>query len=106
MHVRVELVARGRVRIARVRISEHADGVNERVFVLERFRRADGVVGHRAVKSALMVGLAVGEEDDDLLGIIARTGEHGLRVLHAVVGGGGARSRKAVDHARCGRHVL
>ena len=57
----------------------------------------DGVGRHLVVKTVLMVRLAVGEENDDLLRIFASTLQDILRMLHTVIGSGGAVGFQSID---------
>ena len=102
VHVLVELVF-GAVGI---RILEHADRVYGGV-ILDALRRLNCRIGYAFVKTALVIRLTVGEEDDDALhvlavrigGLVALAAVHqGLRVIHGVIRRGGTRRFQRFYH--------
>ena len=102
VHVLVELVF-GAVGI---RILEHADRVYGGV-ILDGLRRLNCRIGYAFVKTALVIRLTVGEEDDDALHVLAvRIGglvdlalvHQSLRVIHGVIRRGGPRRFQRFYH--------
>ena len=77
-----------------IRTAENTDRINRSSAIFQVFCALNGAVRHVSVKAVPMVRLAIGEEDDHFLGILARTVEailpiavqQTLRMLHAVVG--------------------
>ena len=66
--------------------AEHADGVDGGVCVLHVLAGGDGCVGNSAVEVAVMVGLAIGEHNNDLfLSVIGSAFDDVLGILHAII---------------------
>ena len=98
MHVPVEVPEE----VIGVGLLEDAEGVNERAVVLKLLGALDGVVGNRSVEAVAVVGLAVGKENDDLLGVLAgamtpRSIKYTIRKIQTKVGSSRTRGLKVID---------
>ena len=88
LHILVDAAGTPGRRVRRgIGTTQDADGIDGRALALEVASRADRTVGNLLIKATGMVGLAIREEDDVLLG--ARTGririELALGKAHAVI---------------------
>nr|WP_270402978.1 hypothetical protein [Candidatus Collinsella stercoripullorum] len=70
VHIFIEIAGR----IGRVSSGHNADGVHTHIVLLKPIRCIDGTRSNASVETVVMVRLAIGKEDDDLLRVITRSG--------------------------------
>ena len=98
MHVPVEVLEE----VTGVGPLEDAEGVNERAVVLKLLGALDGVVGNLSFEAVAVVGLAVGKENDDFLGVRAgamtpRSIKYTIRKSQTKVGSSRTLGLKLID---------
>ena len=74
------------------------DGIDDRASVLQLLSLTDCIVCNAAIKTIAMVGLAVGEEDNDLAALAAA--QNGIGMLQTIVGRSSAGSLQIINSSR------
>ena len=101
MHVLVEIHGG----ITGIGTREHAHGEHRDAFPLQVLGLVHRGGGHLVVEVVAVVGLAVGEDDDHLLGVLSGSGKDVLRQIQAVVHAGGAGGAQGGDRILKGLRV-